>query len=220
MKHYGDICKINGAEVEPVDIITGGSPCQDLSVAGKRAGLDGERSGLFMEQIRIIKEMRNNEKLEQLRSGRTDKPIRPRIMVWENVPGAFSSGNPKGADFQAVLTEIVRIVSPNAPEVPLPKDGKWRKSDAIMGYGEDGQPFSIAYRLHDAQFWGVPQRRKRIALVADFGGVSAPEILFEFDRMSGNITESGEQGQGITDTSERNADATSYTLKVRGGRRV
>lgn len=121
MKHYGDICKINGAEIEPVDVITGGSPCQDLSVAGARAGLEGERSGLFMEQIRIVKEMREND----LRSGRTAELVRPRYMVWENVPGAFSSNG--GKDFQTVLTEIVKIAEPDCPDVPLPEKGKWPK---------------------------------------------------------------------------------------------
>lgn len=170
MKHYGDICNLSGYELEPVDVITGGSPCQDLSVAGKRAGLDGERSGLFMEQIRIVKEMRERDK----QNGRTDEFIRPRWMVWENVPGAFSSN--RGKDFQAVLTEIVRIVEPESPDVPMPDKGKWSKSGCV--YDELGR-WSIAWRVHDAQFWGVPQRRKRIALVADFGGLSAPEVLFE-----------------------------------------
>ena len=119
MKHLGDITKINGAEIEPVDCITGGSPCQDLSVAGKRAGLAGERSGLFMEQIRIVKEMREHER--RIRGTDDDFRLRPRYMVWENVPGAFSSN--KGEDFQAVLTEIVRIVRPDAPDVPLPERG-------------------------------------------------------------------------------------------------
>lgn len=235
MRHYGDICKINGAEVEAVDIITGGSPCQDLSVAGKRAGLDGERSGLFMEQIRIVKEMRN-ECIRQIQMRGADEPVRPRFMVWENVPGAFSSGKPKGADFQAVLTEIVRIVNPDAPDVPLPKDGKWSKSGSVMGYGADGQPFSIAYRLHDAQFWGrtirdrdtgnvlalgTPQRRRRIALVADFGGWAAPEILFERNGVSGDLDQSGETGEGTSETPERHTyEASSYTLKVRGGCRI
>ena len=125
MIHLGDICKINGAEITAVDVITGGSPCQDLSVAGKRAGLDGERSGLFMEQIRIVKEMREND----IRNGRTAELVRPRYMVWENVPGAFSSNG--GKDFQAVLTEIVRIVEQGCPDVPLPDKGKWPKYGAI-----------------------------------------------------------------------------------------
>ena len=169
MKHYGDITKISGYDLPVVDVITGGSPCQDLSIAGKRAGLEGERSGLFMEQIRIVKEMREHDRA----TGRTDEYIRPRYMVWENVPGAFSSN--KGKDFQAVLTEIVRIAEPEAPDVPLPEKG-WTKSGCL--YDELGR-WSVAWRVHDAQFWGVPQRRKRIALVADFGGLSAAEILFE-----------------------------------------
>ena len=187
MKHYGDITKISGYDVPIVDVITGGSPCQDLSVAGKRAGLDGERSGLFMEQIRIVKEMREHDR--QLRSGRTDEHIRPRYMVWENVPGAFSSN--KGKDFQAVLTEIVRIAEPEAPDVPLPEKG-WTKSGCL--YDEVGR-WSVAWRVHDAQFWGVPQRRKRIALVADFGGLSAAEILFERKGLRWNPEQGGEARQ-------------------------
>ena len=166
MIHLGDITKINGADIEPVDCITAGSPCQDLSVAGKRAGLEGERSGLFMEQIRIIKEMRKADE----QRGRTDEFIRPRYMVWENVPGALSSN--KGEDFRCVLEETARIVQEDAVIPGPPKEG-WHYSGAIMGDG-----WSIAWRVHDAQFWGVPQRRKRIALVADFGGGSASEILF------------------------------------------
>ena len=170
MKHYGDITKISGYDLPVVDVITGGSPCQDLSIAGKRAGLEGERSGLFMEQIRIVKEMRAHDRA----TGRTDEYIRPRYMVWENVPGAFSSN--RGKDFQAVLTEIVKIAQPDVPDVPLPEGGAWSKSGCL--YDELGR-WSVAWRVHDAQFWGVPQRRKRIALVADFGGLSAAEILFE-----------------------------------------
>ena len=164
MKHLGDITKINGSEVPPVDVIIGGSPCQDLSVAGKRAGLAGERSGLFMEQIRIIKEMRS---ADEQRNGTAH--VRPRYMVWENVPGAFSSN--KGQDFRAVLEETARIVEKELPDIPVPEGG-WHYSGVIMGNG-----FSIAWRVFDAQFWGVPQRRRRIALVADFGGCTAPEIL-------------------------------------------
>lgn len=180
MIHYGDIQKLSGAELPTVDIITGGSPCQDLSVAGKRAGLDGERSGLFIEQIRIVKEMREHDR-QQLLSRGTDVShgLRPRYMVWENVPGALSSGKPKGADFQIVLTEIIKIVKADAIDVPLPKDGKWAKAGLLYGVGDDGQSFSVAWRLHDAQFWGVPQRRKRLALVADFNGLSAGEILLD-----------------------------------------
>ena len=177
MKHLGDITKINGANVPPVNVVIGGSPCQDLSVAGRREGLKGERSGLFMEQIRIIKEMR--KKSEQ--SGSTD--IKPRYMVWENVPGAFSSN--KGQDFKAVLEEAVGVVEEVKPDIPIPEGG-WHYSGAIMGNG-----FSVAWRVFDAQFWGVPQRRRRIALVADFGGTTAPEILFERESVSGDITQSG-----------------------------
>lgn len=186
MKHFGDITKLNGAELPVVDCITGGSPCQDLSVAGKRAGLDGERSGLFMEQIRIVKEMREHDRA----TGRADEFIRPRYMVWENVAGAFSSN--EGKDFQSVLTEIVRIAEPEAPDVPMPPKGRWEHSGCIY---DDMGGWSIAWRLHDAQFWGVPQRRKRIALVADFNGLSAPEVLFERKGLLRHTCKSGEKGQ-------------------------
>ncbi len=177
MKHLGDITKINGATVPPVNVVIGGSPCQDLSVAGQREGLKGERSGLFMEQIRIIKEMRAKSE----KSGTTD--IKPRYMVWENVPGAFSSN--KGQDFKAVLEETIGVVEEVKPDIPIPVGG-WHYSGAIMGNG-----FSVAWRVFDAQFWGVPQRRRRIALVADFRGATAPEILFEHESVSGDITQSG-----------------------------
>lgn len=183
MTHYGDITKITASAVQTVNVIIGGSPCQDLSVAGKRAGLNGERSGLFMEQIRIIKEMRENDK----RAGRSAEFIRPRFMVWENVPGAFSSN--KGEDFRSVLEETARIADETAA-VPRPPKGKWRTSGAILGDG-----WSIAWRVLDAQFWGVPQRRRRIALLADFGGQSAPEILFERKGVPRNIETCGAQGQ-------------------------
>lgn len=165
MKHLGDIRNIHGVDVEPVDCVIGGSPCQDLSVAGNQKGLSGERSGLFMEQIRIVKEMRDAD----IQRGRADEFIRPRYMVWENVPGAFSSNG--GNDFRTVLEETIKIAEP-APPVPLPK--KWPLADSYYGDG-----WSVAYRVHDAKFWGVPQQRRRIALVADFGGQSATEILFE-----------------------------------------
>ena len=193
MKHVGDITKLNGAELPVVDVITGGSPCQDLSVAGKRAGLDGERSGLFMEQVRVVKEMREHDRS----TGRADEFIRPRYMVWENVPGAFSSNG--GKDFQAVLTEIVRISDPEAPDVPLPDKGKWTKAGCL--YDEMGR-WSIAWRVHDAQFWGVPQRRKRIALIADFNGGSAAEILFERKGLSRDSQSGIEAGKGTAGDSE------------------
>ena len=174
MKHLGDITKISGHTAPVVDVVVGGSPCQDLSVAGKRAGLDGERSGLFMEQIRIIKEMREHDR--EVRGG---IDVRPRYMVWENVPGAFSSN--KGDDFRVVLEETAKVADKNA-SVPMPHGGKWSTSGCIMGRG-----YSVAWRVLDAQFWGVPQRRRRIALVADFGGQSAPEILFVRKSVSGDI---------------------------------
>ncbi len=169
MKHYGDITQINGAEIEPVDIIVGGSPCQDLSVAGKRVGLEGARSGLFMDQVRIVKEMRNATRRET--SDRSTELPRPRYMVWENVPGAFSSN--KGEDFRAVLEEICQVCDPEV-SIPRPAKNKWLSSGTILGEG-----YSVAWRVVDAQHWGVPQRRRRIYLVADFGGHTAPEILFE-----------------------------------------
>jgi DNA (cytosine-5)-methyltransferase 1 len=168
MKHLGDITKINGAEIEPVDIITFGSPCQDLSVAGKQAGIhEGARSNLFFEAIRIIKEMREHDRA----TGRADELLRPRFAVWENVPGAFSSN--KGKDFQAVLQALCEVNGACVP-VPEPTGGRWTHAGTIVGEG-----FSIAWRLYDAQFWGVPQRRKRIYLVTDFGSERAGEILFE-----------------------------------------
>ena len=183
--HVGDITKLNGAELPPVDIITGGSPCQDLSVAGARAGLAGERSGLFMEQIRVVKEMRDADE----RRGRTAHTVRPRYMCWENVPGAFSSAG--GEDFRIVLEEIVRIKDGSC-SVPRPDSGRWESAGAIVL----GNQFSLAWRVMDAQFWGVAQRRKRIFLVADFAGRSAIQILFEQDRLPGYPASGGGPGQG------------------------
>ena len=203
MKHYGDITKIKGNEVETVDIITGGSPCQDLSIAGKRAGLSGERSGLFMEQIRIIKEMREKE----IQSGKTADDIRPRYMVWENVPGAFSSN--KGEDFRAVLEETAKVKDPT---ITIPGFKKWTNAGVIVGNG-----FSIAWRTHDAQFWGVPQRRKRISLVADFNGNTAPEILFEPNGVQGDIKESGEPGKSSAADVEGRV-GTAISFQERGGK--
>ena len=172
MLHVGDITRLKGAELPSVDVVTGGSPCQDLSLAGKRAGLAGERSGLFMEQIRIIKEMRQADEKRKRENGADDAlPILPRFMVWENVPGAFSSAG--GRDFRAVLEETCRIAD-SSLSVPGPPAGRWESAGTILGEG-----FSIAWRVLDAQYWGVPQRRKRIFLVADFGGHTAPQVLFE-----------------------------------------
>lgn len=201
MKHYGDIMKINGAAVEPVNVVIGGSPCQDLSVAGKQAGLQGERSGLFMEQLRVIKEMRRADNAR----GRTGKDTRPRYMVWENVPGAFSSN--KGADFSIVLQETAKVACEQAPAVPIPKNG-WPPAGCLTDVG--GQ-WSIARRVLDAQFWGVPQRRKRIALVADFGGLTAPEILFERQGVPGYITPCRKEGQGAPGNIETSTNTASPT---------
>ena len=166
MKHYGDISTLDGGKIEPVDIITFGSPCQDMSVAGRRDGLDGSRSSLFYEAIRIIKEMRyaTNGKY-------------PRYIVWENVPGAFSSNG--GEDFKAVLEAVIGVVC-EGTQVPMPEKNRWPYADCYMGDG-----WSVAYRVLDAQFWGVPQRRKRIYLVADFAGGRAFDILFKSEGLSG-----------------------------------
>lgn len=167
-------------------------------MAGNRAGLAGERSGLFMEQIRIVKEMREHDR-EQGRKG-TD--VRPRFMVWENVKGAFNSN--KGKDFQAVLTEIFRIAVPDAPDVPMPDSGKWPYSGLLL---DEVGGVSVAWRLHDAQYWGVPQRRERVAIVADFGGLSAGEILFEQESMPRNPDESGAARQGTSTGAEGSIDS-------------
>ena len=170
MKHYGDITLMDGAKIEPVDIITFGSPCQDMSVAGKRSGLDGSRSSLFYEAVRIIKEMRESTHGEY-----------PKYIVWENVPGALSSGKPKGADFRSVLTEICRVCDPG---VDVPLADKWLNAGEIVGDG-----YSVAWRVLDAQYWGVPQRRKRIYLVGDLTGGRAGSILFESEGLSGYSAE-------------------------------
>lgn len=223
MKHYGDISSISGSQLEPVDLITGGSPCQDMSVAGKRKGMSKEcpkcgyksvanedtdicpecgsemqytRSGLFMEQIRIIKEMREADE----RNGRSDQFIRPRFMLWENVVGAFSSN--KGEDFRAVLEETAKVKDKTAT-IPRPPKGKWNTEGCIVGDG-----WSIAWRVLDAQFWGVPQRRRRIALVADFAGQCAGEILFKREGLSRNFTESRKSWQGIAGDIAKGTDAS------------
>ena len=192
MKHMGDITKLHGANLPVVDVIAGGSPCQDLSVAGKREGLAGERSGLFMEQVRIVKEMRKQDR-RRMRNHRrrTDEFIRPRYMLWENVPGAFSSGETHGADFHTVLEEVCRIKEADI-SIPGSPGGAWTPVGLIMGEG-----FSVAWRVLDAQFWGVPQRRNRIFLVADFGGHSAGEILFESDSVWRNYQKKREERKGV-----------------------
>lgn len=204
MLHLGDITKINGAEAPVVDVVIGGSPCQDLSIAGKRAGLAGARSGLYMEQIRVVKEMREHD----MASGRTGEFLRPRYMVWENVPGAFSSNG--GKDFAAVLEEAIRVAEPEAPDIEVPEKG-W---NTWGGYHDEmGGRWSVAWRVLDAQHWGVPQRRRRIALVADFGGDTAWEILFERQSMSGYPAESGAAGESLAASAESGA---AYAVRIRG----
>jgi DNA (cytosine-5)-methyltransferase 1 len=178
---------------------------QDLSIAGKRAGLAGARSGLFMEQVRIVKEMREADK----RNGRTGDMVRPRYLVWENVVGAFSSN--KGKDFAAVLEEIIKIVEPEAPGIEVPEKG-W---PTWGGYHDEmGGRWSVVWRTHDAQYWGVPQRRRRISVVADFGGDTASEIQFDGESLPGDITASGASGEGFAETAEAGA---SYAVRIRGG---
>lgn len=204
MKHYGDICKLGGTEIEPVDCIIGGSPCQDLSIAGKRAGLAGARSGLYMEQIRIIREMREHDR----KTGRTGQFVRPRYMVWENVVGAMSSNN--GRDFAAVLEEAIRIAEPEAPDIPVPDKG-W---PTWGGFRDVDGRWSVAWRVLDAQWWGVPQRRRRIALVADFGGTTAHEILFNAKGVYGHPETGREAREGSAGGAEKGA---SCTVRIRGG---
>lgn len=201
MKHLGDITKIHGDQIEPVDCITFGSPCQDLSIAGRRAGLAGERSGLFMEAVQVIKEMRSST-----------NGLYPTFAVWENVPGAFSSNG--GEDFRAVLEELARVEQPDA-SIPRPsgRGGRWSKAGAIAGNG-----WSLAWRQLDAQYWGVPQRRKRIALVVDFGGQRAAEILFERTSLSGNPCESIPAWKTFARTPE--ASVAGYDRMVESGNSI
>ncbi len=210
MKHYGDITKINGADVPIVDIVTGGSPCQDLSIAGRREGLDGERSGLFMEQIRVIKEMRNECKRRNEQNGRPNDPIRPRFMVWENVTGAFSTGTPPGEDFRIVLEETARVVDPDTV-IPRPPNLEWSNVGVILG-----DRFSIAWRVHDAQFWGVPQRRRRISLVADFGGHAAPRYCLSEKACRGILNRAEKRGKVLPPLLEAALKARCHSVNVSG----
>ena len=190
VKHYGDVSKLNGAELPPVDIITFGSPCQDLSIAGKRAGIhDGDRSNLFFQAIRIIKEMRDATNGQY-----------PRYCVWENVPGAFSSHG--GDDFKAVLEAVIGVKEEGI-EVPSPENHRWPKSDVYLGDG-----WSVAYRVFDAQYWGVPQRRARIYLVADFAGGSAGEILFKSEGLSGYTPQGFRSWEGAAGGAEEGSGET------------
>lgn len=193
MKHLGDIAKIHGDKIEPVDCITFGSPCQDLSIAGRMAGLAGERSGLFMEAVRIIKEMRSST-----------NGLYPTFAVWENVPGVFSSNG--GEDFRAVLEELARVEESDASIPRPPKGGRWSKAGAIAGNG-----WSLAWRQLDSQYFGIAQRRKRIALVADFGGQRAAEILFERTSLSGNPDESIKAWEATPGHSQRSPSGCDRT---------
>ena len=200
MKHYGDVSKMNGADIEPVDIITFGSPCQDMSIAGRREGLDGSRSSLFYEAVRIVKEMRCKT------NGRY-----PRYIVWENVPGAFSSN--KGADFQSVLEEVCSV---KGYEIHTPRPEKWPTAGEIMA-----DDFSLAWRVFDAQYWGVPQRRKRIYLVEDLAGGSAGKILFESEGVSGYTPQGFRSWQGAAGASEKGSGAAGCVcLNDQGGNRM
>lgn len=193
VKHLGDVSKINGGEIPPVDIITFGSPCQDMSIAGKREGLAGGRSSLFYEAVRIIKEMRCKTNGEY-----------PRFVVWENVPGAFSSN--KGEDFREVLKSLCEVKSADVT-VPEPPKGKWKNAGNIVA-----DDFSIAWRVLDAQYWGVPQRRKRIYLVADFAGGCAGKILFESEGLSGDFKKGIFPWKGTAECLERGTDETGSKL--------
>ena len=200
MKHYGDVSKMDGADVEPVDIITFGSPCQDMSIAGRREGLDGSRSSLFYEAVRIVKEMRCA----------TDGK-HPRYIVWENVPGAFSSN--KGADFQSVLEEICSV---KGYEIHTARPERWPAAGEIVA-----DDFSLAWRVFDAQYWGVPQRRKRIYLVADFAGGGAGKILFESEGVSGYTPQGFRPWQGAAGTFEEGSGAAGCVcLNDQGGNRM
>lgn len=200
VKHLGDINRIHGGSIEPVDIITFGSPCQDMSIAGKRVGLDGSRSNLFFEAIRIIKEMRCA----------TDGKY-PRFIVWENVPGAFSSN--KGGDFRSVLEEVCSVKG----EFPVPRPEKWAKAGEIVGDG-----FSVAWRTFDAQYWGVPQRRRRIYLVADFASGCAGKILFESEGLSGYPPQGGCPWERTAGTLKDRIDTAggAVCLNDQGGQRM
>jgi DNA (cytosine-5)-methyltransferase 1 len=207
MIHLGDITKIDGSKITPVDIITFGSPCQNLSVAGNRQGLQGSESGLFMEAVRIIKEMRNATRQLPVCGADDDRRVYPRIAIWENVVGAYSSNS--GEDFRCVLEELARIEN---PEVSIPKPKKWSGAGCIeLPHG------CITWRTHDAQYFGVPQRRRRISLVVDFRDRPEPQIQFIEQSLSGNTEQSKQTGE----TTSGNVGEGTYTaisFQERGGK--
>ena len=224
MRHVGDITKLSGYDLTPVDVICGGSPCQDLSVAnGERKGLAGERSGLFFEMIRVVREMREND----LRNGRAAHLCRPRFLVWENVSGVLSSPpGRKGEDFQTILSEIIKIAEPEAPYVPMPDKGKWPYAGLL--YDDMGR-WSVGWRLHDGQYWGktlyadgriimpgTPQRRRRLAIVADFAGLSAG-VLFERKGMRWHPQTGGNEEQETPGGSGKSFEGAISFLE-RGGK--
>ena len=207
MKQLGDVTRIDGGNIHPVDIITFGSPCQDLSIAGKQKGIrDGERSNLFFEAVRIIREMRDRD----ARAGRSGVDVRPRFAVWENVTGAFSSGG--GSDFLAVLQTLASIAD-DGLSIPRPARGDWSDAGCVVGNG-----WSIAWRVYDAQYWGVPQRRRRIYLVADFGGERAGEILFERESLRGDHQAGEEAREDAAADAQRGAGGSCFAFKERGGK--
>ena len=188
MEHLGDITQIDGGKIPPVDIISFGSPCQDLSTAGKQKGLSGERSGLFLDAVRIIYEMR------RATNGRY-----PTFIIWENVSGAFSSN--KGNDFRIVLEKITNTY------IPMPNSGRWATAGMVRGCRGGA---SVAWRVLDSQYWGTPQRRKRIFLVGDFRAERAPQILFECESVLGYTETRGKERKGIT-------PATVSNFEIAGG---
>ena len=193
MRHYGDIARIKGYEIEPVDIISFGSPCNNLSILGNKRGLEGEQSKLFLEATRIIHEMREKTNGEY-----------PRYILWENVTGAFSSN--KGTDFKRVIEEITQT------NIPMPKSTKWAKSGMV-----GNERFSLAWRTFDAQYWGVPQHRERIFLVCDYRGQTAPEILFERKRVPGDT---GQSDQEKLKNTTRLQGSFTNTIQTAGGKNV
>lgn len=204
----GDVSKINGADIPAVDILTNSSPCQGLSVAGLRKGLSDERSGLFEEAIRITKEMRKHE-TDVL--GRSNGDVRPKLWCWENVPGALSSGTPRGADFKRVLESIIEIVQKDHADIPIPEGG-WHNAGVL-----DGDGWQIAWRVMDAQYYGVPQRRRRVFLIADFAGHRAGTLLFERESVSWNYSEIVQSWEDVTRSLDDRIDEASRIVASGSG---
>ncbi len=199
MKHLGNVLDVHGDQIEPVDLITFGSPCQDLSLANNsRQGLSGSRSNLFMEAVRIIKEMRE-----------ATNGIYPRFAFFENVPGAFSAGKPKGEDFRIILEELLKVIDPTIA-IPRPPGGAWSTAGYIVGDGN----FDLAWRVLDAQWWGVPQRRRRIHLIVSYRGKRAGKILFEREGLSRNFAEIAASWKTATGNPSTGIGRTSYGVPL------